>query len=324
MKRLSAQAWLIIGLVLAVAGLVVAQFMVPSKADRLAAAGDLKKLSPVLARTFADGGEFLPKKKPQPGDWLAQHKEPGQTYVQYLRSRPNVPNKNRSVIYVLPLGTFDDKSPPLELLKSYTEAYYHPMRVKMLPAVPANQVKARSRINGQKQWNSVDILRWMPSRLPKDAYAMIAVTMTDLYPKDSWNFVFGQASLRNRVGVFSFARYDPRFWGDEWTEKSKVIMLRRAAKVLTHETGHMFGVAHCIHYECNMGGSNSLPETDATPLHLCPVCLRKMHYAVAFDPVRRYEALLSFYEKQELDEEAGWVKNRLGALQAAQKKAARE
>ena len=30
--------------------------------------------------------------------------------------------------------------------------------------------------------------------------------MTDLYLDDRWNFVFGQASLRGRIGVFSFAR----------------------------------------------------------------------------------------------------------------------
>jgi archaemetzincin len=35
--------------------------------------------------------------------------------------------------------------------------------------------------------------------------------MEDLYPDPAWNFVFGQASLRERVEVFSFARYDPAF-----------------------------------------------------------------------------------------------------------------
>lgn len=320
MKRVSAQGWLITGLALAIAGLVVAQFVVPSRKDRIEAAGDLEKLSPVLARAFANQGEFSAKKKPQAGEWLAEHKEPGQTYAQYLRSRPNIPDRRRPAIYVLPLGRFeDDKAPSLELLKDYTAAYYHPLTVKMLPAVPAAQVKAKSRINGQhKQWNSVDILKWMPGRLPKDAYAMIAVTMTDLYPKDSWNFVFGQASLRNRVGVFSFARYDPRFWGVEWNDESRLTMLRRAAKVLTHETGHMFGIAHCIHYECNMGGSNSFPETDATPMHLCPVCLRKMHHAVGFDPIKRYQLLLKFHDEQKLAPEAAWVKKRLAALRAAQ------
>lgn len=31
--------------------------------------------------------------------------------------------------------------------------------------------------------------------------------MSDIYPRPSWNYVFGLASLSEYVGVFSFARY---------------------------------------------------------------------------------------------------------------------
>jgi archaemetzincin len=40
-----------------------------------------------------------------------------------------------------------------------------------------------------------------------------------------------------------------------------------------------------------MNGSNSLAETDAAPAHLCPVCLRKLQFAVQFDPMVRYREL---------------------------------
>jgi archaemetzincin len=43
---------------------------------------------------------------------------------------------------------------------------------------------------------------------------MIGVCLSDLYPKDEWNFVFGLASIKGRTGVFSFARYDERFYGN--------------------------------------------------------------------------------------------------------------
>ena len=36
----------------------------------------------------------------------------------------------------------------------------------------------------------------------RDAFAVIAVTMEDLYPRDSWNFVFGLAEMSGRNGVF--------------------------------------------------------------------------------------------------------------------------
>ena len=32
---------------------------------------------------------------------------------------------------------------------------------------------------------------------PRDAYCVIAVMMTDLYPKIEWNFVFGLADIHS-------------------------------------------------------------------------------------------------------------------------------
>lgn len=55
-------------------------------------------------------------------------------------------------------------------------------------------------------------MRELEQRLPSDAYSMIAVLNSDLYPDEEWNFVFGIASTVKRTGVFSFARYDDRFF----------------------------------------------------------------------------------------------------------------
>lgn len=43
--------------------------------------------------------------------------------------------------------------------------------------------------------NLGDLLQFLRNRTPKDAFCIVGITMIDLYPKDSWNFVFGQASL---------------------------------------------------------------------------------------------------------------------------------
>jgi archaemetzincin len=119
--------------------------------------------------------------------------------------------------------------------------------------------------------------------------------MEDLYPEASWNFVFGLASFRERVGVYSFARYDPAFFGEPRGAGYRDLILRRSLKVMVHELGHMFGLGHCVYFECLMNGSNHLDEADARPHHLCPVCLRKLHHAVGFDPAARYRALERFY-----------------------------
>ncbi len=46
----------------------------------------------------------------------------------------------------------------------------------------------------------------------------------------------------------------------------------------------MFGIGHCIYYHCLINGSNDLEKSDACPLYLCPVDLRKLHHAVGFEP----------------------------------------
>jgi archaemetzincin len=47
---------------------------------------------------------------------------------------------------------------------------------------------------------------------PADAYCLIGVLMTDLYPILSWNYVFGLAQMDSKIGVFSFARYRDSFY----------------------------------------------------------------------------------------------------------------
>ena len=54
---------------------------------------------------------------------------------------------------------------------------------------------------------------------------MLTVTMQDLYPFDSWNYVFGWANYVSRTGVFSFGRYHPDFnnydYGDEYDDEEE-------------------------------------------------------------------------------------------------------
>ena len=313
-------AW-VMPLLVAMAGVAVGDFKVFTKEQRQAAVGAVSGMRPDFRRAFSDVGQFEEKKKPTGLDWLDCQEEPGQTFDQYLAARPNLPGSVRKKLYVLPIGKFEKGvAPDMEKLKAYMAAYFHPMAVEMLAEVPDAEVPAKSRVNSQsqkKQWLTPDILVWLPRKLPADAYAMIAVTMTDLYPDESWNYVFGQASFRERVGVFSFARYHPSWWKEPVDEKRETLVLGRAGKVLTHEMGHMFGIRHCIHYECIMGGVNHLAEADAEPMHLCPVCLRKLYHAVRFDPAERYEALAKFYRENGFKAEEVWVAKEAAVIRAA-------
>ncbi|XP_055264732.1 archaemetzincin-2 isoform X2 [Moschus berezovskii] len=167
------------------------------------------------------------------------------------------------------------------------------------------------------------ILTFLKKKKPEDAFCIVGITMIDLYPRDSWNFVFGQASLTEGVGIFSFARYGTDFYSshyqgklrklerksssdysvfdDYYLPEATSVLLLRSCKTLTHEIGHIFGLRHCQWLACLMQGSNHLEEADRRPLDLCPICLRKLQSAVGFRLRDRYKALVRWIDAESTD-----------------------
>lgn len=294
-------------------------FRVPSAVDRQRAVG-APAMSAAVDRAVGVHDSFEPMDAPQPGDWLAEHPEPGQTFDRFVASRPNRPAPDRRTIYFLPIGRFDpDLGPPVEILARFARTYYG-LPVRVLPPVSVAELDAEQRAGpgtGKPQLLTGDILAFARKRLPADAYCLILLTQVDLYPDPDWNFVFGQASLRERVGVYSFARYHPSFHGEAAApDETRALVLRRSLKVMVHELGHMFGIEHCVFFQCVLAGSNSLEETDRRPLHLCPVELRKLIWSVGIDPLARYQALAALYRRHGLADEAAWVAGRIAEISA--------
>jgi len=155
-------------------------------------------------------------------------------------------------------------------------------------------------------------------RVPSDAYCVLAVTMCDLFPRPEWNFVYGLAKFTSRVGVFSFVRHTPGKAPEEWRSAQ---LLHRSMKTMLHEIGHMFGLKHCTWFNCLMRGSNGeRVERQANYLHLCPVCLRKLHWNIGFDIPERYVKLLELYQAFEKHNEffardCAFLQQRLSALE---------
>ncbi len=269
------------------------EFAQPTAEARLAAVGDLKPVPEKWRPYFQPNPDSRPVPHPGPSDWLAQHPEPHQSFELFLKVKPNRPDRQHGTIYLLPLDEFDEYVPPLEDLRDFMQRYYA-MPTKVLPqhTFPAQRITERiNESTRRRQWLSTDILRELQPLLPKDAYCMLGITMTDLYPDPKWNFVFGQATFKQRVGIYSFARFDPAFWADERTPEARLTMLHRSCKLIAHETGHMFGLRHCVYYSCVMNGSNHQDESDSQPLSPCPVCMRKLHWSIGFDPVKREREL---------------------------------
>ncbi len=306
-------ATILLGLVIAFLSACAAEEPYSSPEVVKLAIGPVASLSPDLRRAFTPNGDFPPLPQPGPNDWLAINPERGQTFNQFTRSNPNRPTPPRDVIYLQPLDAFAGGDPEiLAKLERFAGAFF-PMAVKMQAPIDVSRQGITDRVNpmtGQRQLLSTDLLDFLRRDLPDDAYCRLGLTTIDLYPEPSWNFVFGQASLKERTGVYSFARYEPRFYGETSKAGDDKLALLRSFKVLAHESAHMFGMEHCVYLRCIMNGSNHLDETDASPVHLCPVCLRKLQDSIGFNVAERYRALEVIYREAGLLEESAWVKKR--------------
>ena len=299
--------------VILVAGACLRQFLSSSSlaatpADQTRAAqlkGAIAKLKPLHAKI----------RKPKPGDWLDRHKEPGQTFAQYLASRPVRPVGARNIIYIQPLGAFTKSQRKTVDLSAEFMGLYFNTKVVVRKDMPLSVIPSKARRVhpswGVKQILSTYVLdQVLYPRLPKDAAAYIAFTATDLWPGEGWNFVFGQASLRRRVGVWSVNRNGEP---DKSSAAFRLFLLR-TLKTATHETGHMFSMYHCTAYECNMCGSNHREESDSRPIALCPQCLAKVCWAARIDPIKRFAALYSFCARNGLKDEAAFYAKSIKAL----------
>lgn len=247
---------------------------------------------------------FTPMGTPQDFDWLKSFNEPGQTFEEYLNANPTLPTAERKTIYIQPVGEFSEtQMRVLRLTAEYMKAFYNlPVKfngVKKLENVPPS-MQRKNRYQGQRQIKSGYFLeKLLPPLLPADAAAFICFTNVDLYPDENWNFVFGQASLQNRVGVWSLYR----FGNPDKSEADFKLFLARTLKIAMHETGHMFSMTHCTKFECLMSGSNHLGETDRRPLDVCPECMAKIAWAMKYEPEKRYRNLAAFWKAQKWSDE---------------------
>jgi archaemetzincin len=248
--------------------------------------------------------------KPLSNDWLENHNEPGQTFEEYLDADPVKPTKERQKIYVLPLGIFNAKQQKIvDITAGYLEVFYdlpvQKLKTETLTAGPPNvRINPYTKIRQIRTGLIINDI--LPALLPGDAAALIAFTPDDLYPDETMNYVFGQASLENRVGVWSLSRMD-----DNTDDRN---FLLRTLKIAAHETGHMFSMRHCKKYECLMSGTNHLGETDRRPIDACPECTAKICWLSDVDQAERYQKLSDFCRKNGLQKEANEFVKKSAAL----------
>jgi hypothetical protein len=66
-----------------------------------------------------------PLPPPRPGDWLAEHDEPGQTFSEYLDARPVRKGDDRHTIYLCLVGDFSEAQRRiLDLTQDYLALFF--------------------------------------------------------------------------------------------------------------------------------------------------------------------------------------------------------
>jgi archaemetzincin len=270
-----------------------------------------------------DDSGFEKMGRPKPGEWLFHFNEPGQSFEDYIAAHPIRAMATHRALVFQPVGAFSNQEKDIIARAVKFAGIWFELPTRIDPVLPFPE----------KGWHRFKHFSWkdrpvkqyktgyfldqlLPGRLPADAICYLAITMADLYPEEGWNFVFGQASISDRVGVYSMARYFPQFRGQEESSDGYNLAFRRSCRVLAHEVGHIFGLAHCIYYRCTMNGSNSLAESDRRPLRLCPICLKKLQWNMGFDIIKRYERIKEFFEDQDLHQEAEWIALRIKRIRS--------
>lgn len=258
---------------------------------------------------------FEPMGNPGKYDWLATFQESGQTFSEYLEADPKLPDSVRRTLYIQPIGSFSpSEKKVVDAAADYLQAFYQ-LPVKMLPPrqFPSKLEKANFRMLGypsKRQIRTGFILdEMLKPKLPKDAAALVAFTNEDLYMSDTMYFVFGQASLEDRVAVWSLNRLEKN--------ASPSVLLTRTLKIAAHETGHMFSMRHCIKYSCVMSGTNNLNETDSRPIDACPECTAKIIYLSKANAKERYSELADFAKEHRLAKEETKFRAKLAAINNA-------
>lgn len=311
------------------------KFEVPDDDEREAALGSLKGTPFVLSRVLVCAQAWCePIDVPCEHDWLSQHDETGQTFDAFRESFKEhrhklAPTDDRHTIHILPMGNFGHCPQLLTCLVDLCSAFFAPLRCVLLRMhLPPMELLQ----GGNLEANVA--LKWITQRVKKDSLCTIALTMVPLSMKGKP--AFGLSDWDNKVGIFSLAVYAPdisapqpkflysRTISEEGTDSgnfldmrninsgnddgdtSWLVLLERCCKLVTHEVVHLFGVMHCVYNRCLMNGSNNLTEMDAKPPYLCAMCLRKLHEAIPFAPLERYEKLANFWQSAGFPTTAEW------------------
>lgn len=177
--------------------------------------------------------------------------------------------------YVRPLGEVDRRH--ADFACAVVREVFH-LRCIVLRGRPL----ARQALDTDRnQYDADRLVDGLFADLPTDAVGLMGLTNGDLYDRSRTRFVFGLASLVDRVGVVSLARFRSTWWGED---RDLVVFHERLYKVLVHEVGHTLGLPHCAKAHCAMRDDRTLADLDASPRRFCRTCAAEARRGVQDRP----------------------------------------
>lgn len=269
---------------------------------------------------------YHPVKKPVKNDWLWDVKETFQSFEKFSTGIRNSPSRLRNTIYIKNLDIDMENSllteNAIEILCK-TLSLYFPVNIKvkqLKQKFNLKKLEVPSRMNEMGiQYSGGEALNLLEKMHPKDGFLMIGVTSFDIYNMEDGNFVFGLASKMGCVGVISLNRFYTEF-SDNIQNEEELFMrsLKMVGSTLVHEVGHLFGIKHCVYFNCKMNGHNSIKEHLLQAPDFCPMCIRKIWSVLNFDIKERLEAIIkelpNLYCHIDMKKEINFFEERLKSI----------
>eukprot|EP01084_Bolivina_argentea_P112089 199941_1 len=161
-------------------------------------------------------------------------------------------------------------------------------------------------------------------KLKDNGYCIIGITNEDIFEKDSgWGILRGRAFGGSSVAVFTSYEYNN---DNNSLKNDKLLML---LNTMAHELLHCFGQDHCVFYSCvmnawsdvideyknNNNDNNKNNIVSVSPMHLCPIDLKKLNIInPTFNILKRYEMLFPFYEKYGMVQQIKWLREIMATI----------
>jgi archaemetzincin len=262
----------------------------------------MSQLSSRLDQRLRELGDHLPQARvertQQPKNWARQ------TIDDYRNREPVRINGIPNMIYILLWGELSDwQLRGVELCGTYLVSFTGAHQIHYVsPRCPQLFESQQSRLSDQVLGEVSSIYEYMSRSCPNNALSYQAITSAEFWNLGTQLWSFGLHFDNTLLSMVSLARNgQPELGRTEFLQ-----FVRRTISTASHELCHVFGMEHCIEYQCLMNDTRDKDERDERPMYPCPACIQKLWHGLQLEPLGHVQRLGQFCEINELRREAEW------------------